>query len=1656
MGFPQGYSSTSNVSKETDGSTASILRAPAWVRGRFAKGQRTLTAGISLFVLSAVGAMAASDFSDYNAFSSASSTVVSTIRIGATTDSESNINSNALATGDDLNGTDDEDGVTLPASLITGTSNSIVVNVTNTSGATVYLNAWIDYNKNGLLTDSGEQIASNTTIATGTSNSNRTITFTVPAGATLGNVGLRVRLTSNSSPGSTGNTGNGEVEDYLVQICPSITLGPTTLGTATVGTAYSQTISASGGASPYTFSVSSGTLPAGLSLSSAGALTGTPTAGDSQTFTVQATDANGCTSTRTYTMAPTCTSYVISPFAMGSWDLSTAVNVTLVATATSGSANTPLTWSLASGTLPAGLSLSSAGVLSGTTTAKGTSSFTIQVSDAYGCTASESYLMTVASGTSYSSLLYVSTGNGSTGYLETYDVSTGAKTLVGQTKDSSSHYLTDLAWSPSGILYGIDFNNIYQINPSTGAVTRLGSFTSTNSFNGLVFDSAGKPYLSSVNDGDIYTFNVSALSTSTTTPLTLAFSSPATAPNGQALDSAGDLAWIGNELYYTTAGSGFTTFYLYKVPEGGTSTQLVGQIKNSSGTAISDVFGLSTDGYGTLYAQAGTALYKLDKTTAVATTVTSNMASNAISGGAMRYEFTQVLDDFGDYSVFPVARDTVYSSLLMGALIDYDIPASFNTAANADDLSWLDDEDGVTLPASAVQGATGVSVTVKVTNTSGAPAFLNGWIDFNNNGSLTDSGDQIINNVVIPDGTSNVSQSYTFNVPANAAVGSLGARFRLTAVTNPGPSGASGPGEVEDYLFNVTCSTITLTPGTLPTPTVGTAYSQTVTASGGNSPYTYAVATGALPAGLTLNASTGVISGTVTSSSATSFTLRATDSKGCTGTLACSITPTCPAVSVTPATISTPTVGTSYTQALNATGGISPYTWALTSGSLPSGLSLSTSNGTISGLPTSSVAATFSVRATDAAGCTATQSYSVTPACPTISISPSTLPVGTVGTPYSQTLSASGGTAAYTSWTVTSGTLPAGLTLNSSTGVISGTPTASASPATSVTVRVNDAYGCQGTQVLTLQICPVISVTPSILPTPTVGTPYSQTLSASGGSASYTYTLAGGTLPAWATLSSSGVLSGTPNSAASSTFTVRVTDANGCSTTLSYTLAPVCPTVTITPATLATGTVGSAYSQTLSAAGGVSPYSAWTVTAGTLPAGLTLNSSTGVISGTPTASASPSTTVTVRANDANGCQGTRAITLQICPVISFTPTTLPTATVGTAYSQTISASGGTGPYTYSLASGTLPSWATLTSAGVLSGTPNSTTTSIFTLRVTDANGCTATQAYTLTPQCPTISITPTALAAGTVGTAYSQTLAASGGIAPYSSWTVTGGALPAGLTLNASTGVISGTPTASASPATTVTFRVSDANGCQGTQAVTLQICPVISISPTTPAGGTVGVSYSQTLTATGGSSAYTYAVVSGSLPAGLSLNSSTGVVSGTPSSQTSGNVTIRATDANGCQGTQAMTFAMGCPAITISTTALPAGTVGTAYSQTLAASGGSSSYTWSVTSGTLPAGLTLSSSGVLSGTPTTSNAGGVSVTLAATDSVNACAGTKTFTLQICPVLTLSPTTLNVPTVGSAYSQTLTTSGGALPYTYTLSSGSLPAWATLSLSLIHI
>jgi hypothetical protein len=171
---------------------------------------------------------------------------------------------------------------------------------------------------------------------------------------------------------------------------------------------------------------------------------------------------------------------------------------------------------------------------------------------------------------------------------------------------------------------------------------------------------------------------------------------------------------------------------------------------------------------------------------------------------------------------------------------------------------------------------------------------------------------------------------------------------------------------------------------------------------------------------------------------------------------------------------------------------------------------------------------------------------------------------------------------------------------------------------------------------------------------------------------------------------------------------------------------------------------------------------------------------------------------------------------------------------------------------------------------------------------------------------------------------------------------------------------------------------------------------PALAVSTGSLSNGTVGTAYSQTLIATGGTTPYTWSIISGSLPAGLSLSSS-GVVSGTPT--TAGgptSVTFQVTDSVNATATKSLSITIAMPP-TISTSSLPQGTVGLAYSQTLIATGGTSPYNWTVVTGSLPAGLTLSSSGLISGTPTAA-VGPTSVTFKVTD-INNLSATKVFSI---------------------------------------------------------
>ncbi|MCI0636065.1 MAG: putative Ig domain-containing protein, partial [Actinobacteria bacterium] len=221
---------------------------------------------------------------------------------------------------------------------------------------------------------------------------------------------------------------------------------------------------------------------------------------------------------------------------------------------------------------------------------------------------------------------------------------------------------------------------------------------------------------------------------------------------------------------------------------------------------------------------------------------------------------------------------------------------------------------------------------------------------------------------------------------------------------------------------------------------------------------------------------------------------------------------------------------------------------------------------------------------------------------------------------------------------------------------------------------------------------------------------------------------------------------------------------------------------------------------------------------------------------------------------------------------------------------------------------------------------------------------------------------------------------------PYT-WSLESGSLPPGLSLDPVTGAVSGTPTTAGSFSFTAKATDSGSPAQADTQPLSVTVAPAPvpppEITTTTLPDGQVGVPYSHTLAATGGTPPYAWSVDAGSLPPGLSLDPVTGTVSGTPSAAGSFPFTAKVTDSDAPaqEDTQALSVAVDPAPLAITTTALPDGEVGVPYSETLAATGGTPPYVWSLAGGALPAGLTLdATTGVVSGTPTTAGVGALTV----------------------------------------------------------------------------
>ncbi|MFC6189302.1 putative Ig domain-containing protein [Pseudoxanthomonas mexicana] len=1439
----------------------------------------------------------------------------------------------------------------------------------------------------------------------------------------------------------------------------AITVSPATLPTLTAGTPFSQTLTSSGGTSPYTYVLESGPLPVGLSLTGGGVLSGTPTQRGGYSFSVRSTDSTAPTAD---TVVKSYTGTVQNPTLTLTTPSGTAIQgapFSQTLSTTGGVA--PHTYQLETGSFPAGISISSAGVVSGTTAAApGNYPVTLRVTDASTGPGVyfelESYTLTVSPPPSVSIAVSPASvsEDGATNltYTVTRSLNLTSPTTVNITTSGTATSGVDYTGGvatvviPAGATTATitidptvdgtveaDETVILTVAAGTGYTVGAPASATGNILNDDVPSATisvspanvaedGAPnlvYTVSLNQASFsalsINYTIGGTATNGTDYATIA--SPLVIPAGNTtgtitVNPTADATIEANETVILTlnAGAGYTV----GVPNSATGTILNDDLPN---LAINDVTanegnaGITNFTFTvSLSAPAGPGGATFDIATANGSAtagvdyVTSSLTGQTIPAGSSTYTFTvQVNGDTANepsetffVNVTNVVNAVVVDGQGVGTVVNDDPLPSLSI----DDVSVVEGNAGTvnavfTVTLSAASGQTATVLYATADGTATQPADYT-----STSGSLTFTPGQTTRTLTVPViGETVPEANETFFV-------------NLSGAANATISDNQGVGTITNDDVPVTVS-----PGTLPNGAVATAYSQTITASGGTGPYSFAVTAGALPAGLTLSVG-GALTGTPTAGGSFNFTVTATDGSAFpgpfSGSQAYTLTIAAPTLALPATPLAGGTLGTAYSAAITpASGGTAPYSYAVTAGALPGGLTLNASTGAVSGTPSALGTFNFSITATDSSTgtgpYTATQAYAITviDEPPTGGSSSLTLAYNAPATNVPLTLS--GG--APTSLAI--GTPPA-----NGTAIVSGTtityqPNAGYAGPDSFTYTATNSGGTSAPATVSVTVQDaVITITASGGFAATVAAPYTQTFTFNGGTppwSGYQVTNLPAGVAITGTTANTVTISGTPTQAGTFNLNVSATDGstgNGPYTVgQAFTLTVAGPTLTLTPASPAlNATYATAFTQAFSTTGGVGPYTY--AVSGTLPAGVSLSGAT--LSGTPTAPGSYSFTITATDAGASGVGApfttSRAYTLEVAaPTLTLTPATLPASTAGTVYTQALSASGGVAPYSFALSAGTLPAGLTLTGSGTLSGTPTESGTFNVSVTATDTYGQAVTRAYALDVAQPTLALAPGggALPNATAGVAFSQSLVVSGGIAPYTA--TLSGTLPTGVTFNPATLAFAGTPTQSG----TFTFDVTatdSTGGTPGTVTATYSLTvlvPTLSLSPETVQGATAGVTYAQAFVATGGVAPYQYTLGAGTLPAGLTLDVSTGQLAGTPTEAGSFDFSITATDSTigtAASVTRAYTLAISAPTIVVDPDTLPTALQSVEYTQALSARGGTAPYTFTLDAGTLPTGMTLTAEGALSGTPTAT--GSFEVTIRATDALGF-SGTRAYALTV-------------------------------------------------------
>lgn len=648
---------------------------------------------------------------------------------------------------------------------------------------------------------------------------------------------------------------------------------------------------------------------------------------------------------------------------------------------------------------------------------------------------------------------------------------------------------------------------------------------------------------------------------------------------------------------------------------------------------------------------------------------------------------------------------------------------------------------------------------------------------------------------------------------------------------------------------------------------------------------------------------------------------------------------------------------------------------------------------------------------------------------------------GKVGVFYTATLTASEGAPPYT-WEIPIGPggFPSGLSLVRETGVISGTPKESG--VWTFYATFYNADGKKGIKEFGIEIKPALAlaVDDTNLLSGVMGNPYKAVLSVSGTNPPYVWSSPSGygQFPPGLQLSSLGVISGTPSKAGSWIFNIKITDASGGEIVEEFGIEILSP-LEIKTLDFPIGLVGSYYRTAFEASGAIRPPYRWSVQSGKFPPGLELNPDSGYVSGTPHESGT--WMFVARVENTEGISAIKELRIDIRTPLLI-PDPLPAGTVNIPYRAIPSVTGGIAPFTWSIGNGTLPSGFSVdTNSGTISGIASEKGTWNFVLKVVDKTGFEGSRWMTLTIAAPLEILTYT-LGIGTAGSYYATTTEVRGGEYPYV-WSIASGVLPQGLTL-APHGYISGIPAQEGNY--TVSLRVTDESKQSVTKSLDLSVKPQLILATSTLPYGTNGLAYIASFSVRGGTAPYSWSIVSGTLPLGLDLDISTGMLSGIPQESGGKSFVIKIRDALGVETSWSFLIDIRAP-LAITTTSLPNGGQNNSYGASIYASGGEYPYTWGV-SGALPSGLIIATStGYVSGLP---SAQGIWDFVLEVRDKGGLTATKNFSIEINPQLKItSPRQSSFGIVGVAYATSSIAIGGTPPYTWRISWQTLPPGITL-------